>query len=161
MAMTRQLWSISGLAVELDKDRRFIGQAVKDLVPVVQGKRSLYYLSDVVAAMMGRDDLDLTAEKARLAKAQADKTEIEVAQKRYLLIDADDVRDVWGIQIANVRAKLLGIGHTVAPQVAIEKGVPACRDIIDGRVYEALGELRDFDPAEFGDNKRGDGPTGS
>ncbi len=153
MAQVRQLWTVSGLAVELDKDRRFMAQAVKNLVPVVQGKRSCYYLADVVNEMFSRDDLDLTAERARLASAQANKAELDVARMRCELIDADKVRDVWGVQIANARAKLLGIGHTVAPQVAVETSVPACSDIIDERVYETLGELRDFDPDDYRDQR--------
>jgi hypothetical protein len=40
MAMTKRLWSISGLAVELNKDRRTVAKALADVPPdgFLQGK---------------------------------------------------------------------------------------------------------------------------
>jgi hypothetical protein len=145
MAMTRKKWAVSALAVECNKDRRFMAKIVEDIEPAGKtGYGPTYWMSDVIAAMMDRDDLDLTAEKARLAKAQADKTEIEVALKQGEIVLAEDAADVWGVQISNIRAKLLALGHTLAPQVAVETDVPACCDIVDVRVREILVELRDF-----------------
>lgn len=142
MAMTRRKWSINALSVELKKDRALIGRLVSELEPAGKdGRAKLYWMSDVVLAMLERDDLDLTAEKARLAKEQADKHEIENAVRRGELIEAADALDTWGDQIANARAKILAIGHTVAPVVAAETDATACQELIDERAKEALGEL--------------------
>ncbi|MER8844031.1 MULTISPECIES: hypothetical protein [Mesorhizobium] len=55
MAMTRQLFSISGLAVELDRDRRTIAKAL-ERVPAegtVSGGHQAWYLSTAMRAMKG------------------------------------------------------------------------------------------------------------
>ena len=36
MAMTRQLWTLNGLATELGKDRRTLGRALRHVQPMAQ-----------------------------------------------------------------------------------------------------------------------------
>ena len=52
MAMTKQLWSISGLAIELNKDRRTIAKALADVRPdgLLQGKRA-WHLEKALRAL--------------------------------------------------------------------------------------------------------------
>jgi phage terminase Nu1 subunit (DNA packaging protein) len=62
--------------------------------------------------------LDLSAERARLARAQADKTELELAELRGEHVRITDVTDAWSQHIAAVRAKLLALPSKAAPQVS-------------------------------------------
>ena len=76
MAMTAKLWTISGLAAELDRDRRTITRALRD-VPHdgKSGRWDAWHMTTILDALDANGTtqrLDLTAERARLAKAQAD-----------------------------------------------------------------------------------------
>ncbi|MEJ7606398.1 MAG: hypothetical protein WKF37_09040 [Bryobacteraceae bacterium] len=48
--------------------------------------------------------------------------------------------------IGAARAKLLGLGSSLAPTLALVEDVAECRAIIDGAVHEVLLELSEFDP---------------
>lgn len=154
MAMTPQLWSISGLSVELGMDRRTVASRLKDLEPAdTRGKTKLYKMSEVVRAVFapsgsGGDDLDLQQESARLKKAQADKTELEVEVLRGSLIPGEVVERTWTDQIAASRAKLISLPGTVAPRVV---GLEM-RDIeheLREIVHQALDEMRAYDPSDY------------
>jgi phage terminase Nu1 subunit (DNA packaging protein) len=66
-------------------------------------------------AKRGGVGLDLTAERARLAKAQADKTELEVAELRGELVSAQEVIEAWTQYIAAIRARLLALPSKARP----------------------------------------------
>lgn len=77
------------------------------------GRTQLYYLPDLAAYrdFHGRKqkDYDLTEERARLAAAQADRTELELETARGNLIPAEDVLAAWEPIVGAIRAKVLGI----------------------------------------------------
>ena len=138
---------------------------------VTRGKTKLYWLPDVVSYRVGGgdEDLDLNRESARLKKAQADKTELEVEVLRKTLIPAEDVQAVWEQYIAHCRARLLSLPDTAGPRVAGET-VPKATRIIRDLVYEALEELKGYDPDDYagafadggsGDQARGAGRRAS
>lgn len=85
--------------------------------------------------------LDLTAERARLAKAQADKTELEVEQLHGRLIPADLVIATWQALIAAARARLLSLPTKTAHVVIAATELPEIEAAIKDQVYEALKEL--------------------
>ncbi|MGH2360426.1 MAG: hypothetical protein ACRDGM_07780 [bacterium] len=52
MSMTKRVWSVNALSVELDLDRRIIAKRLNGLKPAkVEGQCRLYYLSDVLSAL--------------------------------------------------------------------------------------------------------------
>jgi hypothetical protein len=51
MAMTKQMWSISGLSVELDLDRRTLAKHLEHVDYETDGKHKVYRLKDVVAVL--------------------------------------------------------------------------------------------------------------
>ncbi len=145
MAMVAQHWSLSALAVELGKDRRFVGKLLEGLTPASSdGRGPKYLMRDVVGAMTEGGDLDATQERARKDKALADKTEIQVLQMRDELLPSDEVARAWGDHITAARSRLLTMGATLGPQVAIESDVVRCRRLIDSQVKDALAELREL-----------------
>jgi phage terminase Nu1 subunit (DNA packaging protein) len=161
MAMKPQTWSISGLAVEFGLDRRTIARRLENVHPAESSGRSARYrMLEAAGAICGpagggraaetaaAGPLDLTAERARLAKFQADKTELEVAVLRGDLIPGEIVKDVWGDYIAAARAKLIALPSTAAPRVAggtVREVELELRDL----VHQALTELKDYDPADY------------
>jgi len=77
-----------------------------------QGRQVLYYLPDLLDYREHRDDnqaLSLYVERARLAAAQADRTELEVKQLRGDLIPAHAVLEAWEPIVGAARAKVLAI----------------------------------------------------
>ena len=84
---------------------------------------------------------DYEAERARLTKAQADKTELEVAELRAELIPATKIETHWQAMIAAMRARLVGLPSKIAPQVAGPDDLTRVQDMIQAGVYEALAEI--------------------
>src|SRR5262245_2238992 len=115
MAMQAQIHTISGLAVELRRDRRAIAQALSTVPPdgEVQGKRG-WLIATAIEALDAR--LNTSAEKARLDKLRADAVELELARKRGELVSLAEVMESDQRLTAALRAKL----HAVPARVAAE-----------------------------------------
>ena len=162
--MVARSWSISALAVELATDRRTIAAALAAVPPAGKSRgKPTYRLADVVAAMYGpaagavaapaggrRARLDLTTESARLKKAQADKTELEVAVLRGSLIPGETVARVWSDFVTAVRAKFISLPTTAAPRVVgltVREAETELRELVHG----GLAELREYEPGHYSD----------
>ena len=77
-----------------------------------QGRQVLYYLPDLMSYRDLRDEnpaLSLNLERARLAAAQADRTELEVKQMRSELIPVHAVVETWEPIVTAARNKVLAI----------------------------------------------------
>jgi hypothetical protein len=100
-----------------------------------------YYLSTVIDARQDQaGDLDLNAERARLAKAQADKTEIENAVRCGELSETAKVVDWYGAMVANAKNRLLQIPPTIGQQLDPALA-PRIVELVRKLVHEALLEL--------------------
>ncbi|MEO7362130.1 MAG: hypothetical protein ABI120_17505 [Gemmatimonadaceae bacterium] len=84
---------------------------------------------------------DYNAERGRLTKAQADKTELEVREIRGEVIRLPLVEQHWQTMVAAMRAKLLSLPTKAAGSVASPDKLQAVTDTIQGLVYEALAEI--------------------
>ncbi|MDH3636852.1 MAG: hypothetical protein OES09_00105 [Gammaproteobacteria bacterium] len=94
-----------------------------------------------IAAGRGADygELDLTAERARLAKEQADRAEMENAIRRGEQVNVEAVQDLWTVVLTNVKARLLGIPTKAAPE--LDGTIQQKRAVLDAQIREALEEL--------------------
>ena len=84
---------------------------------------------------------DYNAERGRLTKAQADKTELEVAELQGSLIRVQAVIQHWQTKIAGVRAKLLTLPSKLAATVAPPDRLAIAQDQAQALVYDALADL--------------------
>lgn len=93
------------------------------------------------AAAAGDGGLDLVAERARLAKAQADRQELELAVRRGQLVDAQDVRQRFAQLVTAAKTKLLGLPSAAKGRIP----TLTVRDVdaLDDLVRQALEELAD------------------
>ncbi len=96
MAMSRKLWSINGLAVELDRDRRIVADAVGHLKPDGEsaGRPAWFMTTAVRALTVGNDGdglLDPAQERARKDRALAIQTELRNALTQSEVVRIDDV----------------------------------------------------------------------
>jgi terminase small subunit / prophage DNA-packing protein len=86
-------------------------------------------------------DLDLSAERARKAKEEADRLEMMNAQMRGELLARADVDAAVGAAFARVRAKMLSVPTKVAAEAMLVDTPAEAEAIIRDAVSEALGEL--------------------
>jgi len=154
MAYVAQLWTLNGLATELGRDRRAIGKALMGVVPANEGSgQNRWLMKTVVDAIYEKpgDALELTEERARLAKEQADKTALDNAQRRGELLEVGVVEAEVTSAFARVRSRLLAIPSKTAPLVSQVETPAEAEAIIRSAVIEALRELSETDvtsPAE-------------
>lgn len=98
---------------------------------------------------IGRDGetYDLEAERARLAKEQADKTAMENEEKRGRLVDAEKVAAWWVQIVTNAKTKLLAIPTKAAPLVLGCKSLAQAKDVLEKLIHESLTELSAANPS--------------
>ena len=116
-----------------------------DLIACVRAY--IKYLQDRAA---GRDiePQDTYAERARLLKAQADKTELEVKSMNGELISTDQVELLWGGLVAAFRARMLALPVRCAHLLMSLKTYPEVESCLREHVHEALRELSRYDPEQ-------------
>ena len=110
-----------------------------------EGRSDLYPSESALAAIYeierpSADELDLSTERARLAKAQADKTEIENAVRCGELSITTRVVEWYGGMVANAKSRLLqlpdALGQQLDPATA-----PRIVALARRLIHEALLEL--------------------
>jgi terminase small subunit / prophage DNA-packing protein len=93
---------------------------------------------------------DITEEKTRLTKAQADKAQLDVAVIEGKLIPTEQVEDTWLNYISNCRARLLNIPNKIAHIILTVDNFAEAENIIKESIHEALEELaNDPIPREY------------
>lgn len=117
-----------------------------DLIGCVQGY--VKYLQDRASGRTEIEPQDTYVERARLLKAQADKTELEVKAMNGELIAADEVESLWSGLVASFRARLLALPVRCAHKVMSLKSYQEIESVLRAHVFEALSELSRYDPAE-------------
>jgi phage terminase Nu1 subunit (DNA packaging protein) len=88
--------------------------------------------------------LDLNAERARLAKEQADHAALKNAVLRGELLDANEVVAGWQDAVGRARSLLLGLPPACADEVTLlarAGGSAKVRDFLADRIHDALTEL--------------------
>ena len=139
---------IESLAKLLDLTPRRVQQLAKEGVlpkPATRGQYDI--IPSVVAyirhlrAVASGDGGDLLTEKTRLARAQAEKTEVETARLKGVLVPAAEVERVWASMIAAARAKLLTLPVRATPLVLPLSEESAIERLLTDMVMEALSEL--------------------
>jgi len=157
MAMQRKTWTISALSVELRTDRRTLAKILEDVAPAEEKKTGTriekrWLMADVVARLLDQriaeligdaegEPLNLEQQRARLAKAQADRQELALRRERCEVLPLDLVASFWQGLVAAARAKLLSMPTRLAPRVVAAKTLPEAEAEIKSQVYEALSEL--------------------
>jgi hypothetical protein len=87
------------------------------------------------------EQLDLTAERARVAKEQADKLEMDNALTRGELIRADEAAETLRAEYHRASVKLQALPTKLAPLIVGSKSLAEVQDILSVGIGEALDEL--------------------
>ncbi|WP_407156323.1 terminase small subunit [Bradyrhizobium sp. STM 3557] len=100
------------------------------------------------AATLNEGGDDITIDKARLRNeiAKAKLSELELATKMDLVRPIDMVLKVLSNEIANARARLLGIPSKIRPAIQLELGTPegtkTLVNEVERLILEALNEIK-------------------
>ena len=89
------------------------------------------------------DQMDTEEAKRRKLSAEAALVELELAEQRGEVLRIEPILKRFGETLANVRAKMLAIPSSLAPQLAYSEPA-AARVLLDAAVAEALRELSGF-----------------
>lgn len=117
-----------------------------------RGREQLYSLIEVIEYRLNRDNkntLSLQKERARLASAQANKTEIEVKILQGNVFKAEHVEAAWTSMLSACRSKFLSIPTKLASVLSIEKDAQKIEQILRITISEGLQELSDYDPKQY------------
>lgn len=115
-------------------------------------------LSEMAQWRIGRgQETPLDKQRERLARAQADKAELDLQDKAGTLVRADDACEVVETMLAAVKGKLTALPLRLAHVVldAAPRGLEAVQAVMKSGVTEALQELSSD---RFADEVRGSVP---
>lgn len=140
------------LAVHLDLSAPYISTLMKNGILPAQKSREgvdidhcriayINYLRSKARLHLKDGSGDITEERLRLVKNQADQKQLEVAVMAGNLVDAEDVISTWQNMIGNCRSKLLNIPAKITHQVIGLTEYAEIEDLITNEVHEALNEL--------------------
>jgi len=102
-------------------------------------RRYVVHLRGIAAGWGTADEAaKLTAERARLAKEQADAQAMKNATLRGELVKAADVERAWADILRNLRARILAVPARVRPVLNLDH---AGTDALDRELRTALEEL--------------------
>lgn len=142
MALTRKDYTISGLAVELRRDKRTIASIIDEsnIDPVrKKGAYKYYHISDIVTAMLDSSGLDLQQEKALESRERRRKLKLENDEREGLTIVVDDVVEAFQVTAKMVLPILDNLTTNIkrnlpdvsAKQISfIEKDIAKCKNAI-------------------------------
>ena len=135
------------------------GKGKYDLVGSVRGY--VKYLQD---RALGKEiaPIDSHAEKARLLRAQADKTELEVKALQKTLVPVMQVETTWMMMLAAFRSHMLSLPAKTAHLLAPIDDNAEIERILREQIYEGLTELSEYDPEKLiGAHQEVSGGTGA
>ena len=127
---------------------RRVQQLVEDGILPAPDKQGAYDIPACVQSFYyneftgGEDEeLDGRYERARKAKAEADRIEFDLKVKQGQYIQADLVKNEIEKSIGNCRAKLLALPRKFTPQISVAQNPNEIEDILTNGITEALNEL--------------------
>ena len=156
--MSTGSYPLSTIAKLLNLTERRVQQLAKEGVVVRDGKGKydlvgsvrgyIKYLQD---RSLGKDlaPIDSHIEKARLLRAQADKTELEVKALQKNLLPVTQIRMSWMMMLSSFRSRMLSIPAKTAHLLAPIDDNAEIERILREQIYEGLTELSDYDPEKF------------
>jgi phage terminase Nu1 subunit (DNA packaging protein) len=110
--------------------------------PVRQDGRTIYYdPREAVPVLLGVEKLDLSAERARLAKEQADAQQMKNAELRGEMVLGSEVEVFLAGLFSAVRMKVLAVPAKAAPEAHGAGSIAETESVIRGFLVETLETL--------------------
>ena len=144
----RELAEICGKSVQAVQKWQGDGMPVKKHGS--RGKESQYDTADVISWLLTRQaekkQSEYDIERTRLARAQATKTELEVALLEGVSIDARDMEPAWLSLALHIRNGFLNFAGKLAPRLAQEDKPEVCQKILQTEIDDILSALGNEPP---------------
>lgn len=140
----RQLAATFGVSEETITQWQNKGMPIVSQRKGTQGNE--YETADCIRWFANRDAggdgaLDLNQERARLAKAQADKTTLEAAELKGEMVRYEEISAHWTNRAAACRSRLLTIPSKIAPRVRAAVNDFEAAATLEVEICEALEEI--------------------
>jgi len=165
--VTPQLWTLNALSNELGIDRRTLAKRLADLLPDREQKSGRgvdksWRLARVIVHLgppgTSEDELDLGQERARLARAQTEKAELENAVRRGQLLEVSLVERTWQNLMVALRARMLSLPTKLAMELASLTDANSVRARLTDEVAELLDEAAAHRPSDADFDSEGSAP---
>lgn len=160
---TLTTWQKNGMPIEVDGSRGTANQY--DTQAVIE-----WIIAREIETQFGGDPngerYNFEQERARLTHHQANKAELEEQTLQGKLIPTELVEMVQTKMLAAFRAKCLALPTKAAPKVVFLDDLAETEAELKKEIYDALNELSEFDPEQYGisipsDSRYGRTATGS
>jgi len=89
----------------------------------------------------------VSAQRARLLRAQAARAELKLGTERGQLVNVDAAASVIECVIVAIRAKLLALPGKAAPRVVACNNLNEVKALLDEQVRDCLTEIASIDPS--------------
>ena len=124
-----------------------IKKRLEGLDPVkIQGVKKIYDTKEalpLIYQIKDQSTLDLAQERAKLAKAQTQKIEIEVEKSLEKLVDVEEFMEEFQKSFSSLKYRLLLVGESSAQEIIDTKlkNTDEVSAVIDTKIYECLEEI--------------------
>lgn len=135
--------TVSQLAQLTGRKRETVRRKLEGLVPVREDGRACYYRARDALAAIFDSELDLTRERARLAREQSELTALRVEEARGGLIPLEDAEQAIVALLSGLRAQLLAIPVAIAEELVVADTPGACEAILRAEICAALETVAD------------------
>lgn len=140
------LTTVYSFAKAAKLDRPALDRKIKqaNIEPVKkEGVAILYNFSDILQILTTGEVADAAKERARKDAATADLTELRVKILKQDLVPRQIAENAWSSILVNMRSRLMGLPHKLAPELTVENDLTAIQNLLEEGVREALIELVD------------------
>ena len=107
------------------------------------------YIEYKVKVTTGDNDIDISFERAKLARARRVTAEVELTHKLGRMHNADDVEQIMTDMVVKAKTKLRGIPAKIAASIHAQTEVSAIEGIMASEIDECLSELAYYSPELF------------
>lgn len=121
----------------------------KDRGRYVLGPACLTYAEYQRMNPSGGKGFDLTDERTRLTRFQADNEEMKKKQMSGELFPAESVLKLWERHIMDCRSRLLALPTKIAPVAYACKTIQEVQAATEKLVHEALNELKSIEVSDY------------
>lgn len=134
--------SLSQLEALTGRTSRTIRKRLEGLEPIAQDGKTVWFSArEALPRIYQEGALDLSAERARLAKEQADAQELKNAQARRELVPAGETEELIIGLFSAVRARLLAVPTKAAQAAHAATSLSEAKAAIEAEITDALAEL--------------------
>ena len=124
-----------------------IQKRLSDLEPKkIDGLKKMYCSKEALPLVLRVNNqavIDLSTERAKLARAQTEKIEIDIKKQLAKLVDKDEFMEDFQKSFASLKEGLLQLGDTVAQEIVDTglKSKDAISNVIEDRIHQYLEEV--------------------